>query len=67
MLNDRKMAVRMQQQARDSKIQELNQKITVELNSNSKSEVEGLRWVLTRRAVMAIASMASKFPFLFAA
>ncbi|MCJ1342698.1 hypothetical protein MMC31_000886 [Peltigera leucophlebia] len=58
MLNDRKMAVRMQQQARDSKIQELNQKITVELNSNSKSEVEGLRWVLTRRAVMAIASMA---------
>lgn len=67
MLNDRKMAVRMQQQARDSKIQELNQKITVELNSNSKSEVEGLRWVLTRRAVMAIASMASRSPVLFAA
>lgn len=66
MLNDRKMAVRMQQQARDSKIQELNQKITVELNSNSKSEVEGLRWVLTRRAVMAIASMASRSQFLSA-
>lgn len=60
MLNDRKMAVRMQHQARDSKIQELNYKITVALNSDSKSEVEGLRWVLTRRAAMAIASMASK-------
>lgn len=60
MLNDRKMAVRMQQQARDSAIQELNYKITVSLNSDSKSEVEGLRWVLTRRAAMAIAGMARK-------
>lgn len=60
MLSDRKMAVRMQYQARDSKIQELNYKITVTLNSDSKSEVEGLRWVLTRRAAMAIAGMASK-------
>ncbi|MCJ1462525.1 hypothetical protein MMC07_001127 [Pseudocyphellaria aurata] len=58
MLNDRKMAVRMQHQARDSKIQELNYKITVALNSDSKSEVEGLRWTLTRRAAMAIAGMA---------
>ena len=60
MLNDRKMAVRMEYQARDSKIQELNYKITVALNSDSKSEVEGLRWVLTRRAAMAIVGMASK-------
>lgn len=60
MLNDRKMAVRMQQQARDSAIQELNYKITVSLNSDSKGEVEGLRWVLTRRAAMAIAGMARK-------
>lgn len=62
MLNDRRMAVRMQHQARDSKIQELNYKITVALNSDSKSEVEGLRWVLTRRAAMAIVGMASKVP-----
>lgn len=60
MLNDRKMVVRMEQQARDSAIQELNYKITVALNSDSKSEVEGLRWVLTRRAAIAIASMARK-------
>ncbi|KAL8830538.1 MAG: hypothetical protein Q9170_005690 [Blastenia crenularia] len=58
MLNDRKMAVRMEQQAMDQSIQELNYKITVKLMSGSKSEVEGLRWVLTRRAAMAIASMA---------
>ncbi|KAL8715621.1 MAG: hypothetical protein Q9225_006382 [Loekoesia sp. 1 TL-2023] len=58
MLNDRKMAVRMEQQAMDQAIQELNYKITVALMSGSKSEVEGLRWVLTRRAAMAIASMA---------
>lgn len=39
-------------------IQELNYKITVALNSDSKSEVEGLRWVLTRRSVLGILFMA---------
>ena len=39
-------------------IQELNYKITVGLNSDSKSEIEGLRWVLTRRSVMGILFMA---------
>ena len=60
MFNDRKMAVRMEQRGMESAIQELNYKITVALNSDSKSEVEGLRWVLTRRAAMAIATMACK-------
>ncbi|MCJ1340278.1 hypothetical protein MMC09_005572 [Bachmanniomyces sp. S44760] len=58
MFNDRKMAVRMEQRGMESAIQELNYKITVALNSDSKGEVEGLRWVLTRRAAMAIAGMA---------
>ncbi|MCJ1258910.1 hypothetical protein MMC24_006744 [Lignoscripta atroalba] len=58
MFNDRKMAVRMEQRGMESSIQELNYKIAVALNSDSKSEVEGLRWVLTRRAAMAIVSMA---------
>lgn len=44
----------MQQQARDSAIQELNYKITVKLGSESKSEAEGLRWFLVRRAVASI-------------
>lgn len=55
LFNDRKMDVRAQQQARDSAIQELNYKITVSLNSGSKTEVEGLRWFLVRRAVGTIA------------
>ena len=65
MFNERKMSNRMQQQARESAIQELNYKITVGLNSGSKSEVEGLRWVLTRRAAMAIAGMAGKVLFFY--
>lgn len=39
-------------------IQELNYKITVGLNSDSKSDIEGLRWVLTRRSVIGILFMA---------
>ena len=63
MLDDRRMAVRMEQQGVEQRIQELNYKIAVALNSDSRSEVEGLRWVLTRRAVMAIGCMAGKkFP-----
>ncbi|KAI9677681.1 MAG: hypothetical protein M1817_006636 [Caeruleum heppii] len=58
MFDDRKMAVRMEQRGMESSIQELNYKITVLLNSDMKSEVEGLRWVLTRRAAMAIGVMA---------
>ena len=64
MFNDRKMAVRMEQRAMDSAIQELNYKITVALNSDSRGEVEGLRWVLTRRAALAIAGMACMSPLL---
>ncbi|CAL3965720.1 unnamed protein product [Diplocarpon coronariae] len=58
MFDDRKMSVRSEQRTMESKIQELNYKITVLLNSDSKSEIEGLRWVLTRRSVMGILFMA---------
>jgi Protein of unknown function (DUF1640) len=61
MFNDRKMAVQEEKQRLDSKISELNYEITVLLNSDSKSEVEGLRWVLTRRAALAIAISACKY------
>lgn len=40
--------------ANDLQIQELNYKITVALNSDARSEVEALRWVLTRRAAITI-------------
>ncbi|KAI9890912.1 MAG: hypothetical protein M1814_003552 [Vezdaea aestivalis] len=58
MFDDRKMVTRQEQRRMESAIQELNYRITVSLNSDSKSEVEGLRWVLTRRAAMAIVVMA---------
>ncbi|RKF61847.1 putative moz protein represents a chromatin-associated acetyltransferase protein [Erysiphe neolycopersici] len=58
MFDDRKMSVRMDQRSMESKIQELNYKITVLLKSDTKSEVEVLRWVLTRRSVMGILFMA---------
>ncbi|KAL3472311.1 hypothetical protein BJX99DRAFT_235706 [Aspergillus californicus] len=55
MFNDHKMATRELQRSIDTSVQELNYKITVSLNSDSKSEIEGLRWILTRRAALAIA------------
>ncbi|KAF2688450.1 hypothetical protein K458DRAFT_440105 [Lentithecium fluviatile CBS 122367] len=54
LFDDRKMAVRQEQRIKETKIQELGYKITIALNSDARSEVEGLRWVLTRRAAMTI-------------
>lgn len=63
MFNDHKMTTREQQRSIDTSVQELNYKITVSLNSDGKSEIEGLRWILTRRAALAIAVSAGKlFP-----
>ena len=61
MFHNRKMEVQEEKRKLDGKISELNYEITVLLNSDSKSEVEGLRWVLTRRAAMAIGIAACKF------
>ncbi|KAK1751599.1 hypothetical protein QBC47DRAFT_350706 [Echria macrotheca] len=58
MFNDRRMAVREEQKAVDSRIQQISYKITVMLNSDAKSEIEGLRWVLIRRSVLGIVFMA---------
>jgi Protein of unknown function (DUF1640) len=38
----------------DNQIQELNYKITVALNSDARGSVEGVRWLLTRRAGTAL-------------
>jgi hypothetical protein len=61
MFNDRKLGLEEQKRQVDGKIQGLNHKITVMLNSEAKSEAEGLRWILTRRAAIAIAAAACKF------
>ncbi|KAJ6121990.1 Protein of unknown function DUF1640 [Penicillium capsulatum] len=58
MFNDHKMATREQQRTIDTSVQELNYKITVSLNSDGKSEIEGLRWILTRRAALTVATCA---------
>ncbi|KAK4165347.1 hypothetical protein QBC43DRAFT_315772 [Cladorrhinum sp. PSN259] len=58
MFNDRRMAVREEQKAVESRIQEIHYKISVRLNSDAKSDIEGLRWVLIRRSVFGIVFMA---------
>ncbi|KAK4893241.1 hypothetical protein LTR27_008363 [Elasticomyces elasticus] len=57
MFDDRKMSVRNEQRGMESKIQQLNYKITVELQADARSEVEGLRWVLTRRVIITLAAI----------
>lgn len=54
MFDDRKMAVRNEQRAMESKIQQLNYKITVSLQADARSDVEGLRWVMTRRVIITL-------------
>ncbi|AEO57849.1 hypothetical protein MYCTH_2304545 [Thermothelomyces thermophilus ATCC 42464] len=58
MFNDRRMAVREEQKAVESRIQQINYKISVALNSEAKSNIEALRWVLIRRSVLGIIFMA---------
>ncbi|KAJ5092380.1 Protein of unknown function DUF1640 [Penicillium alfredii] len=58
MFNDHSMTTREQQRSIDTSVQELNYKITVSLNSDGKSEIEGLRWILTRRAALTVATCA---------
>ena len=57
MLNDRRMDNQSSKQALDSAITELNYMISTSISSDAKSEIEGLRWVLTRRAAMTVGSM----------
>jgi hypothetical protein len=61
LFNDRKLGLQEDKRKIDGKISELNYEITVLLNSEARSEVEGLRWVLTRRAAMAIGLCVCKF------
>lgn len=42
----------------------MNYKITILIQSELKSEIEKLRWITTRRGLIAIASLACGFPLL---
>jgi len=54
MFDDRRMAVRNEQREMESKVQQLNYRITVSLQADAKSEVEGLRMILTRRVILTL-------------
>lgn len=58
MFDDRRMEIRAEQRNMDAAIQGLNYKITVDLSSDAKSDVEGLRWLVSRRAALGILIMA---------
>lgn len=58
MFNDRKMAVREEQKAVESAVQQISYKISIMLSSDAKSEIEGVRWILIRRSVLGILFMA---------
>lgn len=59
MFNDRKLGLAEEKRRVDGKIQNLSYRISVDLNSEARSDVESLRWVLTRRAALAIGAAAT--------
>ncbi|KAG5940471.1 hypothetical protein E4U53_007588 [Claviceps sorghi] len=54
LFNDRTMAVREEQKAVESAIQQINYKMSILLSSDCKSEIEGVRWILIRRSVVGL-------------
>ncbi|KFG86231.1 hypothetical protein MANI_008600 [Metarhizium anisopliae] len=58
LFNDRNMAVREEQKSVESAIQKINYKMSILLSSDSKSEIEGVRWVLIRRSVVGLVFLA---------
>ncbi|KAG5999118.1 hypothetical protein E4U43_002269 [Claviceps pusilla] len=58
LFNDRNMAVREEQKAVESAIQQINYKMSILLSSDSKSEIEGVRWILIRRSVVGLLFLA---------
>ncbi|KKA29718.1 hypothetical protein TD95_003822, partial [Thielaviopsis punctulata] len=58
MIGDRSMMRREEHKARESAIQQLNYKISIMLTSDAKADIETIRWILIRRAVLGILFMA---------
>lgn len=63
-VHERKNATRAEENIIQLKIQELNNKISTRLNSDLKSEIENLRWQITRRSLAAIAIIVAMFLWL---
>ena len=60
MFNDHSMTARELQRNIDTLLYELNYKITVSLNNDGKSEIEGIRWTLISRAALTVATCACR-------
>ncbi|QPH02169.1 hypothetical protein C2857_006375 [Epichloe festucae Fl1] len=58
LFNDRNMTVREEQKTVESAIQQINYKMSILLSSDSKSAIEGVRWVLIRRSVVGLLFLA---------
>ncbi|KAJ1337467.1 Coiled-coil domain-containing protein 90-like [Microdochium nivale] len=56
--HDRKMTVREEQRSTESLLQSINMEISTQLSGDAKSDIEGLRWILSRRSVLGIVFMA---------
>ncbi|KAK9488898.1 hypothetical protein V1527DRAFT_433179 [Lipomyces starkeyi] len=58
-LNERKNATKIDSRATELQIQELNNRITIAISSDLRSEVEALRWQTTRRGLFTIGVVAA--------
>ncbi|GKZ75273.1 hypothetical protein AnigIFM50267_004137 [Aspergillus niger] len=58
MFGDHSLTTREQQRKIDTLIQKLNHEINMSMNSDGRSEIEGLRWILTSRAALTVATCA---------
>ncbi|GMM51722.1 hypothetical protein DASB73_026850 [Starmerella bacillaris] len=54
-IHERKISTRDDENAIDMQIHDLNNKISTRLNSDLKSEIENLRWQITRRSLTCVA------------
>lgn len=63
-VHERKNSARAEENVIQLKIQDLHNKISTRLNSELKSEIENLRWQITRRSLAAIAIIAGSLIWL---
>lgn len=58
-INERKHVSRSEASLIDMKMQRLNNRISIDIVSDFKSEIEALRWQITRRALLAVVFVAT--------
>jgi hypothetical protein len=66
-ISERKSAARAEENSIQLMIQELNNRITIDLISDMKGEIEALRWQATRRGLLAVIFVAGSILFMTSA